>query len=145
MTLLFSGCYLGVRLFDRICSLGLWQLICRRFIWPSYNKHVWFLNQAKILIMDCSWISFCYLLICAEILDSGSLNLLPNYDKWDGKIIDCFYQKCDLKNFFSKETLVSFEVLPISSSSNGIYSSLHNRVEFKFTGSRLRRCMLTYQ
>ena len=66
-------------------------------------------------------------MICAEILDSGSPNLLPNYDNWNGygKIIDCFNQK-SLKNYISKETLVNSEILTISSSSNDTYSSLNN-------------------
>ena len=66
-------------------------------------------------------------MIWAEILDSGSLNLLPNYDNWNGygKIIDCFNQK-SLKNYISKETLVNSEILTISSRSNGTYSSLND-------------------
>lgn len=49
-----------------------------------------------------------------EILGSGSLNKLYSYGNRNGKIIDCFYQKSDLKNY-NKETLVIFDLIPISS------------------------------
>ena len=50
--------------------------------------------------------------------------------------IDCFYQKCYLKNYILKEILVSFEMLLISSYSIGTYSFLNNGMVGKVVGSQ---------
>ena len=45
-----------------------------------------------------------------EILEFGSLNLLSVYDNWTGKIIECFYQMCDLRNYMLEERRRTFEI-----------------------------------
>ena len=56
------------------------------------------------------------------------------------KPFDCFYQKCDLKNYTLDETLGSFEIYHKLALAQ-MTLILNNGMEGKVVGSRLIRCV----